>query len=135
MHIYYETLHGVTISKNEIPTLIDELPIISVMASTAEGPTIVEGAEELRVKETDRIHAICTNLKAMGVSVVEKKDGFIIDAPNILHNTSINSFGDHHRIAMAFIIAGLSAGNYNEIDNLECINISFPEFFDVLNLL
>ena len=73
MHIYYETLHGVTISKNEIPTLIDELPIISVMASTAEGPTIVEGAEELRVKETDRIHAICTNLKAMGVSVVEKK--------------------------------------------------------------
>ncbi len=131
VHIYYEPLHGVTITKNEIPSLIDELPIISVMASMAEGPTIVEGAEELRVKETDRIHAICMNLKAMGVNVVEKKDGFIIDVPNILHNTRINSFGDH-RIAMAFTIAGLNAGNYNEIDDVECVNISFPEFFDVL---
>ena len=131
VQIYYQPLHGITISKDQVPSLIDELPIIAVLASTADGPTIVEGAEELRVKETDRIHAICKNLSAMGVEVIEKKDGFIINTPNILQSASIESFGDH-RIAMAFTIAGLNAGIYNQIDDMDCVNISFPEFLETL---
>ena len=85
----------------------------------------------MRVKETDRIHAICKNLLAMGVDVIEKKDGFIIDAPNIFQTANIQSFADH-RIAMAFTIAGLCAGSYNQIDDMDCVNISFPEFSDTL---
>ena len=131
VQIYYEPLHGISISEDMIPSLIDELPIIAVLATTTESPTIVEGAEELRVKETDRIHAICKNLSGMGVDVIEKKDGFVIDAPNILQSTSIQSFGDH-RIAMAFTIAGLNAGSYNKIDDMDCVNISFPEFSETL---
>lgn len=131
VQIYYKPLHGISISEDMIPSLIDELPIIAVLATTTKGPTIVEGAEELRVKETDRIHAICKNLLAMGVDVIEKKDGFVIDAPNILQNTSIQSFGDH-RIAMAFTIAGLNAGSYNKVDDMDCVNISFPEFSETL---
>jgi 3-phosphoshikimate 1-carboxyvinyltransferase len=131
VQVNYQPLHGISISENQIPSLIDELPIIAVLASTAEGPTIIKGAEELRVKETDRINAICTNLLSMGIDVVEKKDGFVIDAPNILHSASIKSFGDH-RIAMAFTIAGLNAGSYNKIDDMDCVNISFPEFFETL---
>jgi len=131
VQIYYRPLHGISISDNQIPSLIDELPIIAVLASTAEGLTIIEGAEELRVKETDRINAICTNLLSMGIDVIEKKDGFVINAPNILHSTSIESFGDH-RIAMAFTIAGLNAGSYNKIDDMDCVNISFPEFLETL---
>jgi 3-phosphoshikimate 1-carboxyvinyltransferase len=134
VQIYYQPLHGISISEGQIPSLIDELPIIAVLATMGEGPTIVEGAEELRVKETDRIHAICTNLSAMGVNIIEKKDGFIIDTPNMLQSTTIKTFGDH-RIAMAFTIAGLSAGSYNQIDNIDCINISFPEFMDIINLI
>jgi 3-phosphoshikimate 1-carboxyvinyltransferase len=131
VQIHYQPLHGIAISENQIPSLIDELPIIAILASTAEGPTIVQGAEELRVKETDRINAICTNLLSMGVDVIEKKDGFVINAPNILHSTSIKSFGDH-RISMAFTIAGLNAGSYNKIDDMDCVNISFPEFLETL---
>ena len=131
VHIYFQPLHGISLKKEDIPSIIDELPILAVLASTADGPTIIEGAGELRVKETDRIHAICTNLLSMGVNVVEKKDGFIIDAPNILQGTNIKSFGDH-RIAMAFTIAGLSAGSYNQIDDMDCVNISFPEFSETL---
>ena len=131
VHIYFQPLHGISLKKEDIPSIIDELPILAVLASTAHGPTIIEGAGELRIKETDRIHAICTNLLSMGVNVVEKKDGFIIDAPNILQSTNIKSFGDH-RIAMAFTIAGLSAGSYNQIDDMDCVNISFPEFSETL---
>ena len=134
VHIYFQPLHGISLKKEDIPSIIDELPILAVLASTADGPTIIEGAEELRVKETDRIYAICTNLLSMGVNVVEKKDGFIIDAPNILQSTNIKSFGDH-RIAMAFTIAGLSASSYNQIDDMDCVNISFPEFSETLESL
>ena len=134
VHIYFQPLNGISIDKTEIPSLIDELPIISILATIGDSPTVIQGAEELRFKETDRIHAICCNLKRMGVDVIEKKDGLIINAPSILHSTSISTFNDH-RIAMAFTIAGLSSGQYNKIDNEECINISFPEFFTVLRMI
>lgn len=134
VRVKYSFLHGVSLSKKDIPNLIDELPILAVLATQADSPTTVTGAEELRVKESDRIHAICSNLNAMGAKVIEKKDGFIIDTPNILHNTSICTYHDH-RIAMSFTIAGLNAGRYNTLDNEGCINISFPEFNSVLKKL
>lgn len=131
VQVYYKPLHGISISRDEVPSVIDELPIIAVLGSTADGYTVIEGAEELRVKETDRIYAICKNLLAMGVDVIERKDGFIVNGPNILQSASIESFGDH-RISMAFTIAGLSSGSFNKIDDMNCVNISFPEFLDKL---
>ena len=131
VQVYYQPLHGISISSVEVPSLIDELPIIAVLGSTADGYTVIEGAEELRFKETDRIHAVCKNLFAMGVDVIERKDGFIINGPNILQSTTIESFGDH-RISMAFTIAGLSSGTFNKIDDMNCINISFPDFLNTL---
>jgi 3-phosphoshikimate 1-carboxyvinyltransferase len=131
VQVYYQPLHGISIFRDEVPSVIDELPIIAVLGSTADGYTVIEGAEELRVKETDRIYAICKNLLAMGVDVIERKDGFVVNGPNILQSASIKSFGDH-RISMAFTIAGLSSGSFNKIDDMNCVNISFPEFLDKL---
>ena len=134
VQVYYRPLHGISIDEEIIPSLIDELPALAVLASTAEGVTTVMGAQELRVKETDRISAICKNLNSMGANIIEKRDGFIISSPNILYSTNIKSYGDH-RIAMAFIIAGICAGNYNKIDDIKCIDNSFPEFIKVLNTI
>ncbi len=120
-------LNGINIDYRMVPSLIDELPIIAILATQAESPTIVTGAEELRLKECDRIFAICRNLKEMGADVIEKKDGFIVYPGKKLHSTSIKTYGDH-RIAMAFSIAGLLADRLNYIDNNECVNSSFPEF-------
>ena len=132
VHIYWKPLNAIDITKEMIPDVIDELPIISILASQAEGPTIVSGAEELRVKESDRIKAICENLYSMGCEVIEKKDGFIINGPCKLHNTNIITYGDH-RIAMSFTIAGLITSKKNQFDDINCINISFPEFNSKLN--
>ena len=78
LEVRYHKLFGIEINKSEIPSIIDEIPILALIASQAEGTTIVSGAEELRVKESDRVEAICTNLKAIGINVVEKPDGFTI---------------------------------------------------------
>ena len=131
IQVHYKPLYGVDINSTDIPSIIDELPILAVVATQAEGITRVSGAEELRYKESDRIFAVVENLKKMGVKVIEKKDGFVIEGPSILSNAAINSYDDH-RIAMAFIIAGISSGNYNEIDNIDCIKISYPEFLETL---
>ena len=114
-----------------IPSIIDEIPIIAVLATQADSPTIIEGAAELRVKESDRIRAICQNLQSMCVEVIEKHDGFIVNPVSKLRHTHIKTFGDH-RIAMAFTIAGLLTSK-NTLDDELCINISFPEFFEILN--
>ena len=131
IQVHYKPLYGVDINSVVIPSIIDELPILAVVATQAEGITRVSGAEELRYKESDRILTVVENLKKMGVKVIEKKDGFVIEGPSILSNAAINSYDDH-RIAMAFIIAGISSGNYNEIDNIDCIKTSYPEFLDTL---
>ena len=128
---YYKPLYGININKEDIPSVIDELPILSVIATQAEGMTIISGAEELRYKESNRIESIVFNLKNMGVKAIEKKDGFIIEGPSILNKTLIKSYDDH-RIAMSFVIAGLSSGGYNDIDNIECVNSSYPEFIATL---
>ena len=132
VHIFCQQLNGLHIMKDLIPTVIDEIPIIAVLATQADSPTVIEGAAELRVKESDRIKAICQNLQSMGAEIIEKQDGFIINPVTKLHHTNIETFGDH-RIAMAFTIAGLLPSEKNTLDNENCINISFPEFSDILS--
>jgi 3-phosphoshikimate 1-carboxyvinyltransferase len=124
-------LKGITITKHIIPTVIDELPIIAVAATQANGTTVIKNAEELRVKETDRIHAIAKGLKEMGAKIEEKPDGLIIKGPTKLKGNTCESFGDH-RIGMALAVAGIIAEGKTTILESECIDISFPEFTTLL---
>lgn len=127
-------LHGVTLEGEIIPRIIDEMPILSVAATQAKGETIIRNAEELRVKESDRIKSIVENLRAMGAEVYEKNDGMIIPGPQKLTGADINGYNDH-RIIMAFTIAGLIAEGTTVIDNEEWADISFPGFFNLLEKL
>jgi len=126
------SLSGVDVGGRLIPNLIDEIPVIAVAAACAEGRTEIRDAEELRVKETDRLHAMAENLKALGAEVKEREDGLIIDGngPNLL-STTVRSFGDH-RIAMAMGVAGLVAHGTTTINDAECAKVSFPGFWDEL---
>ncbi len=124
-------LTGITISGKEIPGLIDELPILAIAGALAEGTTIIRDAQELRVKETDRIGALVHNLRAMGVAVKEYDDGLEIKGRSHLQGASLKSFGDH-RIAMAFSIAALFATGESTIDDVSCIETSYPSFIPAL---
>src|SRR6478672_3216259 len=125
-------LRGTVIHGKEIPQLIDELPILAVAGALASGTTIIRQAEELRVKETDRIAAIAHNLKAMGAQVMEMSDGMEIHGPAPLRGARLASFGDH-RIAMAFAVAGLFAEGETIIQDAECIRESYPGFEKALD--
>jgi 3-phosphoshikimate 1-carboxyvinyltransferase len=127
-------LHGTVIEGDIIPNLIDEIPAIAIAAALAEGKTTIRGAAELRVKETDRIAAIATNLRAMGVPVEEFDDGMEITGGAKLRGATMESFGDH-RIAMAFAIAGLFADGETIIKDVECVATSYPGFEDTLRLV
>jgi 3-phosphoshikimate 1-carboxyvinyltransferase len=127
-------LHGTVIEGEIIPNLIDEIPAIAIAAALAEGKTTIRGAAELRVKETDRIAAIATNLRAMGVPVEEFDDGMEITGGAKLRGAKMDSFGDH-RIAMAFAIAGLFAEGETVIENVECVATSYPGFEETLRLV
>jgi 3-phosphoshikimate 1-carboxyvinyltransferase len=120
-------LKGTVIAGKEIPNVIDELPILAVAGALAEGTTIIRDARELRVKETDRIAAIATNLRAMGAEVQETEDGMEITGGRPLHGATIDSFGDH-RIAMSFAIAGLFADGETTITGTDCVATSYPGF-------
>ena len=126
------TLHGTTVEGAIIPTLIDEIPMIAVMAAFAEGTTIIRDAAELKVKETDRIKTTTEGLLAMGVDVTPTDDGMIIRGGNPVHGGQINSYLDH-RIAMAFAIAALSADGDTIIHDSQCVDVSYPEFFEILD--
>ncbi len=134
LKIYHQPLIGITITINDVPGLIDELPIIAMLATQAKGKTEVRGAEELRVKECDRIHAICSNLKNMGANIQELDDGFIIHGSSQLKGAEIETFHDH-RIAMAFTVAGLVSDGDVELDYPECASISYPKFYNELRRL
>jgi 3-phosphoshikimate 1-carboxyvinyltransferase len=114
-----------------IPQLIDELPLLAVVGSQVSGGIEIRDAAELRVKEADRIHATVANLRAMGAEVEEYEDGLRVVGPTRLQGASIDSFGDH-RIAMAFAVAALLAEGESEIAGADCVAISFPEFFNLL---
>ncbi len=124
-------LSGIEISGDEIPLLIDELPVIAVLASQAQGITVVRDAAELRVKESDRIRAVCDNLARMGGSITELPDGFQIQGPTPLEGAEITTGGDH-RIAMAFAVAGCLAEGPTTLDDPGCVAVSFPSFFDLI---
>ncbi len=129
---YSENLKGVEVDPHEIPSLIDELPLLAVVATQAEGETIIRGASELRVKESDRIKAVVENLKLMGADVEELPDGMIIRGKTPLKGgVKIRTYGDH-RIAMAFAIAGLLTDAPVELDNPGCVAVSYPQFFEDL---
>lgn len=122
-------LHGTTISGDIIPTLIDEIPIIAIMAAAAEGTTIIKDAAELKVKETNRIETVVDNLKAMGCDIIATDDGMIIHGGKPLHGATIHTLLDH-RIAMAFSIAALIAEDTTRILNSKCVDVSYPTFYD-----
>lgn len=128
-------LHGITIEGKIIPALIDEIPIIAVMAAMAEGTTIIRDAAELKVKESDRIETVTDNLKAMGCDIIPTDDGMIIHGGKPLHGATIHTLLDH-RIAMAFSIAALIAEGTTKILDSHCVDVSFPSFYDTFeNLL
>jgi 3-phosphoshikimate 1-carboxyvinyltransferase len=125
-------LKGTDIGGKEIPNVIDELPILAVAAALANGTTTISDAGELRVKETDRLAAIATNLRAMGAQVQETEDGMVITGGVPLHGARLESFGDH-RIAMAFAIAGLFAEGETVITDTDCVATSYPGFYQTLD--
>ena len=125
-------LEAIKINKNQIPGLIDEIPVLSIIATQAEGKTEIRGAKELRFKESDRIKAIIFNLKNMGACIEEYDDGFSIIGPTKLNGTTIKTYNDH-RIAMSFMVASLIADGKTTLDNEKCVDISFPGFYKLLN--
>lgn len=129
------SLKGIRIDGKLIPRLIDELPIIALLATQANGQTVIADAEELRVKETDRIQVVADSLNAMGATVVPTEDGMVITGPTPLHGADLETFGDH-RIGMMAAIAALlvSEGNVM-LDRAEAINTSYPSFFEDLETL
>ena len=129
------SLKGIRIDGELIPRLIDELPIIALLATQANGQTVIADAEELRVKETDRIQVVADSLNAMGATVVPTEDGMIITGPTPLHGADLETFGDH-RIGMMAAIAALLVSEENVmLDRAEAINTSYPSFFEDLETL
>ena len=129
------SLKGIRIDGELIPRLIDELPIIALLATQANGQTVIADAEELHVKETDRIQVVADSLNAMGATVVPTEDGMIITGPTPLHGADLETFGDH-RIGMMAAIAALLVSEGNVVlDRAEAINTSYPSFFEDLETL
>jgi 3-phosphoshikimate 1-carboxyvinyltransferase len=130
IHVKHAPLRGVTVEEN-ISWLIDELPALSIAFACAEGVSTVKNAQELRVKESDRIATVVNNLRACGIDVEEYEDGYRVTGAE-LKSAKVSSYGDH-RIAMSFIIAGLKCGMH--VDDIECIKTSFPNFFELLSAI
>ena len=124
-------LKGTTIEGGIIPTLIDEIPMIAVMAAFADGTTVIRDAQELKVKESDRITVMVDNLKRMGADIEGTEDGMIIHGGKPMHGAAIDSHLDH-RVAMSFAVAGTICDGNMDILNGDCVNISYPEFYNDL---
>lgn len=122
-------LKGIEIGGDIIPRLIDELPVIALLASQANGQTVIKDAEELKVKETNRIDAVVTELSKMGVALVGTDDGMIIEGNQTLHGATVQSYGDH-RMGMMLQIAALLADSDVTLEKAEAINVSYPSFFE-----
>ena len=131
IHVKSQQLKNIEIQKEIIPNIIDEIPILSILATQSDGEFVIHSAEELRYKESDRIKTIVENLAALGIKVTEFTDGFSIQGPQKIKGGKVTTFNDH-RIAMAFTIAGLAASGTIEIDNPKCASVSFPDFYDIL---
>lgn len=129
--IKFSKLFATQVGGETIPLIIDEIPVLAVVATQAIGQTVVKDAGELRVKETDRITAICSELKKLGADITEQEDGFKVKGPTKLKGTRVKSYGDH-RIAMALAVAGLIAEGETIIEDFECTDTSFPGFEKLL---
>lgn len=127
-------LVGTTIDGAIIPRLIDEIPIIALLATQAKGTTIIKDAEELKVKETNRIDAVVAELSKLGANITATDDGMIIEGPTKLTGASLKTYGDH-RIGMMDAVASLVTAGAIELDDAECIAVSYPNFFEDLALL
>ncbi|WP_130807263.1 3-phosphoshikimate 1-carboxyvinyltransferase [Senegalia massiliensis] len=134
MEVKYSKLNGIEIKGDIIPRLIDEIPIIAVAASCAEGKTVIKNASELKVKESNRIFSTVQNLSSMGINIEETDDGMIINGSNNFLAANVKSYSDH-RIVMSMIIAVLKAKGTSNIDNINSIKTSYPDFFKTLNKL
>lgn len=130
--VRYSHLKGTVIEGDIIPTLIDEIPMIAIMAAFADGQTVIRDAAELKVKETNRIDTVTVGLKAMGADITPTDDGMIIEGTGHLNGASIQSHLDH-RIAMAFSVAGLASDGETQIVDSQCVDVSYPEFYATLN--
>lgn len=130
--VRYSHLKGTVIEGDIIPTLIDEIPMIAIMATFADGQTVIRDAAELKVKETNRIDTVTAGLKAMGAVITPTDDGMIIEGTGHLNGASIQSYLDH-RIAMAFSVAGLASDGETQIVDSQCVDVSYPEFYATLN--
>ena len=131
--VAYSKLHATCIGGDIIPTLIDELPLLAALASLAEGTTVIKDAGELKVKESNRIRVMCEELSKLGVDVIETEDGMEIKgADNLKGNVTISTHDDH-RIAMTFAVLNLISEGEIRLDNKNCVEISYPEFFNDLN--
>lgn len=132
--VKYSSLKGTVIEGDLIPTLIDEIPMIAVMACFAEGTTVIRDAAELKVKESDRITVMTDNLTRMGAKITATDDGMIIEGGTSLHGAKIDTHLDH-RIAMSFAIAAMATDDDTIISDADCVKISYPNFYeDLLNL-
>lgn len=130
--VRYSHLKGTVIEGDIIPTLIDEIPMIAIMAAFADGQTVIRDAAELKVKETNRIDTVTAGLKAMEADITPTDDGMIIEGTGQLNGASIQSYLDH-RIAMAFSVAGLASDGETQIVDSQCVDVSYPEFYATLN--
>nr|WP_239575508.1 3-phosphoshikimate 1-carboxyvinyltransferase [Geomicrobium sediminis] len=129
--IQYKKLNATTIDGELIPRLIDEIPVLAVLATQAEGKTVIKDAEELKYKETNRIDTVVDQLVKMGADITSTNDGMVINGPTPLYAATVDSFGDH-RIGMAFAIANLIAEGETTILRKEAVAVSYPNFFDML---
>lgn len=127
-------LKGIEIGGDMIPRLIDEIPIIAVAAVFAEGTTIIRNAEELKVKESNRIKTMTLELRKMGADITETDDGMIINGTGYLKGTYVESYNDH-RVAMSLSIAGLLANGTTKVKDAQCVNISYPDFYKTLDMI
>ena len=127
-------LKGITIEGNLIPTLIDELPVIAVLACFAKGTTVIKDAEELKVKESNRIDIMVSNLKAMGADIEATDDGMIINGGKPLHGAVVDSVKDH-RVAMSMTVAGMNADGDTDLIDAHCVKISYPRFYEDMQRL
>ena len=126
-------LRATDINIDEIPSLIDELPVLAIAMAFSKGTSSVSGAQELRVKESDRIKSLISQLKRAGIKCKEKPDGYEITGPNNIIGAELDSFKDH-RLAMSFAILSYCSGKEMLIKNRESVNISFPNFYEILDV-
>ena len=127
-------LRGIDLEAADVPAIVDELPLFAIVAALARGRTVVRGARELRVKESDRIATLASNCAAIGIAIETFDDGFALAGPQTFAGGRVASAGDH-RIAMSFAIAALAATGESTIEDDECVAVSYPTFFDTLDAL